>query len=271
MSPRPKNIRKVGDMPSVSGFKPVVSSRYSKDAVSLHFEEYEAIRLCDYEMHTQQEASALMGVSRPTLSRIYVSARQKIAQALVRGVPLMIEGGVVYTDSEWFHCEECGFVFNNIHPALKIRKPVCPACGSEEISVNTNHLNTREIMMKIAIPTRDKVVDNHFGHCEYYTILTVGQDNQILSSEMIPSPQGCGCKSNIAGVLENMGVSVMLAGNMGQGALNVLTAHHIKVIRGCAGDVLEVAAAYLNGQITDSGVGCAAHDSHHECHHHHEE
>ena len=49
---------------------------------------------------------------------------------------------------------------------------------------------------------------------------------------MIPSPQGCGCKSDIAGVLENMGVSVMLAGNMGQGALNVLTSHHIKSDKG---------------------------------------
>lgn len=85
--------------------------------------------------------------------------------------------------------------------------------------------------MKIAIPTKENMVDDHFGHCEYYTVLTIGQDNQILSSEMIPSPQGCGCKSDIAGVLENMGVSVMLAGNMGQGALNVLTSHHIKVIR----------------------------------------
>ena len=85
-------------------------------------------------------------------------------------------------------------------------------------------------MKKIALPTRNGLIDDHFGHCEYYTILTVGQDNQILSSETIPSPQGCGCKSNIAGELENMGVSVMLAGNMGQGALNVLTTHHIKVI-----------------------------------------
>ena len=69
--------------------------------------------------------------------------------------------------------------------------------------------------MKIAIPTKENMVDNHFGHCEYYTVLTVGQANQILNSETIPSPQGCGCKSNIAGELENMGVSVMLAGNMG--------------------------------------------------------
>ncbi len=75
---------------------------------------------------------------------------------------------------------------------------------SNDISINNININKNEIMMKIAIPTRENAVDNHFGHCEYYTILTVGQDNQILSSETIPSPQGCGCKSNIAGELENM-------------------------------------------------------------------
>ena len=130
MSPRPKNIRKVNNMPSVAGFKPIASNICRKDAIFLHFEEYEAIRLCDYEMKTQQEASVSMGVSRPTLSRIYTSARQKIAQALVRGVAIMIEGGVAYTDSEWFHCGVCGFVFNNIKPALKIRKMECPVCHS---------------------------------------------------------------------------------------------------------------------------------------------
>ena len=266
MSPRPKNIRKVNNMPSVAGFKPIASNSSRKDTIFLHFEEYEAIRLCDYEMKTQQEASVSMGVSRPTLSRIYTSARQKIAQALVRGVAIMIEGGVAYTDSEWFHCGVCGLVFNNINPTLKIRKMECPICHSNDISISNININKNEIMMKIAIPTKENVVDNHFGHCEYYTILTVGQDNQILSSETIPSPQGCGCKSNIAGELENMGVSVMLAGNMGQGALNVLTTHHIKVIRGCSGNILDVATDYLNGKLTDSGVGCSSHEHHHECH-----
>ena len=100
MSPRPKNIRKVNDMPVTAGFKPIGLNGCCKNTIFLHFEEYEAIRLCDYEMKTQQEASVSMGVSRPTLSRIYVSARQKIANALVRGVTIMIEGGVAYTDSE---------------------------------------------------------------------------------------------------------------------------------------------------------------------------
>ena len=248
MSPRPKNIRKVNNMPSVAGFKPIASNSSRKHTIFLHFEEYEAIRLCDYEMKTQQEASVSMGVSRPTLSRIYTSARQKIAQALVRGVVIMIEGGVAYTDSEWFRCGVCGLVFNNINPTLKIRKMECPICHSNDISISNININKNEIMMKIAIPTKENVVDNHFGHCEYYTILTVAQDNQILSSETIHSPQGCGCKSNIAGELENMGVSVMLAG------------------RGCSGNILDVATDYLNGKLTDSGVGCSSHEHHHECH-----
>lgn len=126
-------------------------------------------------------------------------------------------------------------------------------------------------MMKIAIPTRENEVDDHFGHCEYYTVLTIGQDNRILSNEIIPSPQGCGCKSNIAGELEKMGVNVMLAGNMGQGALNVLTSHNIKVVRGCSGNIQNVVTDYLNGKITDSGIGCSSHE-HHGCHHgHHHE
>ena len=128
MSPRPKNIRKVNDMPVTAGFKPIGLNGCCKNTIFLHFEEYEAIRLCDYEMKTQQEASVSMGVSRPTLSRIYVSARRKIAKALVRGVTIMIEGGAAYTDSEWFRCGACGFLFNNINPALKIRKMECPAC-----------------------------------------------------------------------------------------------------------------------------------------------
>lgn len=107
-------------------------------------------------------------------------------------------------------------------------------------------------------------MDNHFGHCAYYTVLSVGSENQILNVEMLPSPQGCGCKSNIASILQDKGVSVMLAGNMGEGALNVLSSHNIKVVRGCSGNVMTVAKDYLDGKITDSGVGCESH----ECHDH---
>ena len=113
--------------------------------------------------------------------------------------------------------------------------------------------------MKIAVPTRDNVVDNHFGHCAYYTIYTI-EDNKVTAKETLPSPQGCGCKSNIAPILHNMGVEVMLAGNMGEGAKSKLNAHNIDVIRGCSGNVDELVQLYLEGKVSDSGMGCSEHE-----------
>jgi predicted Fe-Mo cluster-binding NifX family protein len=120
---------------------------------------------------------------------------------------------------------------------------------------------------KIAVPTRDGHVDNHFGHCDHYSIFTIA-DKKIISKESLPSPQGCGCKSGIAKDLQEMGVSVMLAGNMGEGAYNKLQAHGIKVVRGCQGDVEAVVNGYLTGFIFDSGEGCAGHSDDHTCAHH---
>ncbi len=114
--------------------------------------------------------------------------------------------------------------------------------------------------MKIAIPTRDGRIDDHFGHCDHYTIYTVA-DKTILHTETLASPEGCGCKSGIAADLEAMGVEVMLAGNMGEGAKNKLQSHHIRVIRGCKGDVEAVLQGFLSGFILDSGEVC----DHHEC------
>jgi predicted Fe-Mo cluster-binding NifX family protein len=122
--------------------------------------------------------------------------------------------------------------------------------------------------MKIAIPTtQPNLVDSHFGHCEFYTIFTIGDDKKILNSELLPSPTGCGCKSNIASTLREMGVTVLLAGNMGNGAVNVITGQGIRVIRGCEGKVDSVVNDYLSGKISDSGLTCAHHHDDHVCNH----
>ena len=115
--------------------------------------------------------------------------------------------------------------------------------------------------MRLAIPTRDGHVDDHFGHCAYYTIFDI-EDGKIVSTERLDSPQGCGCKSNIASVMQEMGITLMLAGNMGEGARTKLESHNIRVIRGCKGDIEAVVKGYLSGFILDSGESC----SHHECH-----
>ena len=115
--------------------------------------------------------------------------------------------------------------------------------------------------MKIAVPTRDGHVDDHFGHCANYTIFDI-MDGKVVGSSKLASPEGCGCKSGIAPVLRQMGVQVMLAGNMGQGAKNVLEAQRIEVIRGCSGDVEALVNEFIEGKVKDDGQVC----DHHDCH-----
>lgn len=117
-------------------------------------------------------------------------------------------------------------------------------------------------MKLIAIPTRDGSVDDHFGHCAYYTIYHLDDDGKVVIVERLDSPQGCGCKSNIAAVMREMGVSLMLAGNMGEGAFSKLSEQGIQVVRGCHGKVEAVLNQYLGGNLKDSQESCAHHDCH---------
>jgi len=118
--------------------------------------------------------------------------------------------------------------------------------------------------MKIALPSIQNKVDAHFGHCEYFTVFTTNEKNEIVKEEKIMSPAGCGCKSDIVHTLSQMGVNIMLAGNMGEGAVNVLNSHGIEVLRGCSGEVKMVTEKWLTGSLEDSGVACHAHE--HGCH-----
>lgn len=118
--------------------------------------------------------------------------------------------------------------------------------------------------MKIALPSFQNQVDEHFGHCECFTVFTIDEQHQITSEETVASPAGCGCKSNIAGTLAQMGVKMMLAGNMGQGAVSVLSRCGIDVLRGCSGNVRKVAESWLAGTLEDTGIACNRHE--HGCH-----
>lgn len=118
--------------------------------------------------------------------------------------------------------------------------------------------------MKIALPSRNNQIDDHFGHCEFFTVYTVDTEKKtILDAQTLASPNGCGCKSNIATTLSEMGVKVMLAGNMGNGAVNKLNASGIEVVRGCTGDIEANALKWLEGSIQDSNIPCTSHDCHH--------
>ena len=118
--------------------------------------------------------------------------------------------------------------------------------------------------MKIALPSHQNQIDEHFGNCEHFTVFTIDDQKKITAEEKIASPTGCGCKSNIASTLAQMGVKLMIAGNMGQGAVNVMNNQGIDVLRGCSGDVKAVTERWLVGNLKDSGLACAQHE--HGCH-----
>jgi len=120
-------------------------------------------------------------------------------------------------------------------------------------------------MKKIALPvTFNNQIDSHFGHCEMYSIYTISDKNEVLNVNTLNSEQGCGCKSNISRILASQGVTLMLAGGIGNGAINVLQAQGIEVIRGCSGNATEAVKLFLAGNLADSGESCRQHDHHHQ-------
>ena len=122
-------------------------------------------------------------------------------------------------------------------------------------------------MLKLAIPTRAGQVDEHFGHCESFTIYSIDDNKAVVGQESFTPPPACGCKSNLVPTLVDMGVSVLVAGNMGEGAVAKLRQAGIKVFRGAKGDIGAAVQAWLAGKLTDKDILCAAHGADHECHH----
>jgi predicted Fe-Mo cluster-binding NifX family protein len=121
--------------------------------------------------------------------------------------------------------------------------------------------------MIIATASHGNDIDDHFGHCEHFKIFTIGEDRKIINEEILESPAGCGCKSNIAGILSGRGVSLMLAGNMGGGAVQKLAESGIRVVRGCSGNAKNAVESFISGNVHDNGVSCGEHG--HDCGNHH--
>ena len=131
--PRQKRSRLILNPPTIKGMSPFGMQKRSSEKISLFFEEYQAIKLLDYEGMTQEQASVHMEVSRPTLTRVYETARQKVAKSLTEGKDLVIRGGKFHFDSSWFRCNSCKVNFK-VDEETENKCPVCNA--TEIISLN---------------------------------------------------------------------------------------------------------------------------------------
>jgi predicted DNA-binding protein (UPF0251 family) len=121
--------RRITGPPGMEGFKPFGVPMRELESVSLLYEEYEALRLADYEDLTQEQASKKMNISRPTFTRLYDKARKKIAKAFVEGKAIIIQGGTYQTDDYWYRC-------NNCHETIISHQPVrrCRKCDSNNLT-----------------------------------------------------------------------------------------------------------------------------------------
>jgi uncharacterized protein len=127
-----KKCRKLSGIPSIKGFKPLALPLDLENAVLLELDEYESLKLMDFDGLIHEQAATKMQVSRPTLSRIYENARKKIAKAFVEGKTILIQGGTVSSDQNIFRCSQCGqhFAIENERDESSFK---CPFCSSDQV------------------------------------------------------------------------------------------------------------------------------------------
>jgi predicted DNA-binding protein (UPF0251 family) len=89
--PRPKHPRRIAAEPIANEFRP--KGIRTRQAIMLSLEEFEAIRLIDYEKMDQSQTAKIMSVSRHTVGRVLKAARGKLARAIVEALPLKVAGG----------------------------------------------------------------------------------------------------------------------------------------------------------------------------------
>lgn len=131
--PRKKRNRRIQVPPVIKGMSVYGVRGRKSNEVILHLEEYEVIRLLDYENLTQEQAAVFMNVSRPTLTRIYEEARNKVATSFVEGRDLIFKGGDIYFEKNWYKCTDCQASFSDYSEDVN----KCPICSSNElISLN---------------------------------------------------------------------------------------------------------------------------------------
>jgi len=125
--PRPKKKRSVQSPPLFSDFKPAGVRANDLPLVELALDEFEAIRLADYEGLDHANSAEQMEISRSTFSRLVDKARHKLASFMIDGRRLHIEGGDIHFQGNLLKCHGCGRMF---HVAFEEEINQCPRCGS---------------------------------------------------------------------------------------------------------------------------------------------
>ncbi len=243
--PRPRRGRRICVHPAYERFSP--EGCPGGEAVVLLLEEYECIRSIDHDGLKQEECARRMDISRTTVAEIYAAARYKLAESLVHGRPLVIEGGCYRLCDFSAPCGKCC-------PRAEGRPGYCVSLPVEK----------GEGKMRIAVPYENGQVFQHFGHAQEFKLYDIGQD-AVEKAEVI-SAAGSG-HGALATLLADNGVDALICGGIGAGAIQALGEAGIRVHAGVKGAADEAVEAYLAGTLVyTEEANC---DHHGKGHHHH--
>lgn len=239
--PRPKKCRRVCSLPRNSLFIPNNFYYEQEEVIIMNIEEYEALRLIDYENFTQEDAAKYMNVARSTIQQIYADARKKLSKSIVEGRPLKISGG---------NYEICEGTEDTCS---------CGGCNKHKTIQHSKIHGGRN--MKIAVTYENGQVFQHFGHTEKFGIYQV-EDNKISNMEVVDTNgQGHGA---LAGFLQSHKVNALICGGIGGGAQTALANAGIKIYGGVSGDADEAVKALISGQLEyNPEANCDHHDHEH--------
>ena len=257
---RPQRCRRICRAPRFDSFSPYGSP--GEREVKLILDEFEVIRLVDLEKKTHEQCAVLMDISRTTVTEIYESAREKIADCIVNGKTLVISGGHYrMCNGEARHCcgEDCD-------------------CRTERSALK-NKNNKGVDKMKIAVTYDNGQIFQHFGRTEQFCIYDV-QDGVVTEKTVVPT-NGTG-HGAVAGFLKERGVDSLICGGIGGGARAALAEAGIKLYPGVSGSADEAAALLAAGELKydpniecdhhehehGHGHGCHGHEGGHSCHGH---
>ena len=128
--PRPKSNRIVYEPPIYTEFKPVGSRGQTLEVIDLSVDEFEALRLADKMAMSHAEAAEEMEISRSTFTRLIEQARKKLADFIIHGKLLSINGGNIHFRNNIIKCQDCGHMFKT---SFNDTITECPVCNSESL------------------------------------------------------------------------------------------------------------------------------------------
>ena len=235
-------------MPSVTHFKPAgIPLKYLQET-GISIEEIEALRLKDVEHLEQEDCAGRMNVSRPTFQRVLALARYKVADALLHGKAIKIEGGVFEIEPLHFCCSH-GHGWEVYAENLGMETaPVCPVCNDVLSFSKIENRNEEKKPMRYAVPVSQGQLAPHFGHCDEFMLINMDESGRVTAKETIPSPgHQCGY---LPVWLAGKGVNVIIAGGMGMTPRMLFQQNNIDVVLGVQeSDPEKAAMAHFNNTL----------------------